>query len=127
MASRSLQYIAPMSTTPLQCVDIHIRHEITASPCNGYRHTRINIHAAKKKTFYNHLFFYYHQVWIGKDQSDQSQNGHFFTPMTTEPMLSTEKEGLLHNIVNISFYGKLLFFTTIKFGSRSTHHGSVTE
>ena len=65
----------------------------------------------KKKTFYNHLFFfYYHQVWIRKDQSDQSQNGHFFTPMTTEPMLSTEKEGLLHNIVNISFYGKLLFF-----------------
>ena len=48
MASRPLQYIAPMSTTPLQCVDIHIRHEITTSPCNGYRHTRINIHAAKK-------------------------------------------------------------------------------
>ena len=86
-----------------------------------------SIFTLQKKTFYNHLFFYYHQVWIGKDQSDQSQNGHFCTPMTTEPMLSTEKEGLLHNIVNISFYGKLLFFTTITFGSGSTHHGSVTE
>ena len=81
----------------------------------------------KKKLFITTSFFYYHQVWIGKDQSDQSQNGHFFTPMTTEPMLSTEKEGLLHNIVNISFYGKLLFFTIIMFGSESTHHGSVTE
>jgi hypothetical protein len=103
------------STTPPQCVDKHIRHEIITTLCMEIG--ALGSIFVVQKSFLRPPLICFTTSSLDQKLSvtDQSRNDHLVTTAIAEPILSTEQKGPFFTPTtpqrsNISFYGHLLFF-----------------